>query len=62
MNRKFLIDIVKRASDLTNKELAEKFINEINSQGIYLDGYNHFDAYHRIYKVPELIELIDKII
>ncbi len=29
---------------------------------MYLKGYNHFDGYHRIYKIPELNELLDKLI
>ena len=27
-----------------------------------LKYYNHFDGYHRIYKIPELNELIDKLL
>jgi len=42
-----------------NKEKFTRFINDTGAKGIYLEGYNHFDGYHRIYKIPELNELID---
>lgn len=45
-----------------NKEKFTRFINDTNSKGIYLKGYNHFDGYHRIYKIPELIELINSLL
>ena len=45
-----------------NKERFDRFIRDTNSEGIYLQYYNHFDGYHRIYKIPELNELINKII
>lgn len=45
-----------------NKEKFDRFISDTNSDGIYLQYYNHFDGYHRIYKIPELNELINKII
>ena len=45
-----------------NKEKFDRFINDTNSEGIYLQYYNHFDGYHRIYKISELNELINKII
>jgi len=48
--------------DDNNKEKFTRFINDTNSKEIYLKGYNHFDGYHRIYKIPELNELIDKLL
>ncbi len=33
------------------------FLSDTNSEGMYLKYYNHFDGYHRIYRIPELIEL-----
>ena len=45
-----------------NMEKFTRFIADGALEGIYLKGYNHFDGYHRIYKIPELIELIDKIL
>jgi len=48
--------------DDNNPEKFTRFIKDTNSEEIYLKGYNHFDGYHRIYKIPELIEMINKII
>ena len=45
--------------DDKNIEKFTRFIEDTNSKDIYLKGYNHFDGYHRIYKIPELIELIN---
>ncbi len=45
-----------------NREKFDRFIADTNSEGIYLQYYNHFDGYHRIYKIPELNELINKIL
>lgn len=45
-----------------NPEKFERFIEDTNCEGIYLKGYNHFDGYHRIYKIPELIELITELV
>lgn len=44
------------------EEIFKKFIKDTGSIGVYLKYYNHFDGYHRIYKIPELIELINKIL
>ena len=41
-----------------NKEKFERFISDTGANGIYLEGYNHFDGYHNIYEVPEIIEKI----
>lgn len=45
-----------------NKEKFTKFINDMNPIPIYLKGYNHFDGYHRIYMIPELVDLIKTIL
>lgn len=41
-----------------NKEKFSRFSKDFNTKDVYLKGYNHFDGYHRIYKIPELIDLI----
>ena len=48
--------------DDNNKEKFDRFIKDTNSEGMYLKGYNHFDGYHRIYKIPELEILINKLL
>lgn len=48
--------------DDNNKEKFERFIEDTNSIEMYLKGYNHFDGYHRIYKIPELNELINTLL
>ena len=48
--------------DDNNKEKFDRFIADTNSEGVYLQYYNHFDGYHRIYKIPELNELINKVL
>ena len=48
--------------DDKNIEKFTRFVNDTNSNGIYLEGYNHFDGYHKIYKIPELNELISKLL
>ena len=48
--------------DDNNKEKFTRFIEDTNSKGIYLKDYNHFDGYHNIQKIPELIELLNKVI
>jgi len=45
-----------------NKEKFIRFEKDFNAKSIYLKGYNHFDGYHRIYKIPELIELLEEMI
>ena len=47
--------------DDKNTEKFTKFIEDTNSEGMYLKGYNHFDGYHNIYKVPELNKLINEL-
>ena len=48
--------------DDNNLEKFTRFLNDINSEGIYVKYYNHFDGYHRIYKIPELNDLINKLL
>ena len=48
--------------DDNNLEKFERFINDTNSNGIYLKGYNHFDGHHRIYKIEELNDLINELL
>lgn len=45
-----------------NLEKFTRFIDDTGATGMYLKGYNHFDGYHRIYKIPELNDLIDKLL
>ena len=45
-----------------NKEKFTRFSKDFGAKEIYLKGYNHFDGYHRIYKIPELIQLIKEIL
>lgn len=45
-----------------NVEKFERFKKDFNTNTIYLKGYNHFDGYHRIYEIPELISLLDSLI
>lgn len=39
-----------------------RFINDINANDVYLKYYDHFDGYHRIYKIPELNDIINKLL
>lgn len=48
--------------DDNNTEKFTRFINDTNALGLYLKGYNHFDEYHRIYKIPELNELVNDLL
>lgn len=48
--------------DDNNVEKFTRFLNDTNSEGMYLKYYNHFDGYHRIYKIPELVELINNLL
>lgn len=48
--------------DDNNIEKFTRFIDDIDAKGIYLKYYNHFDGYHRIYKIPELIEMINNLL
>lgn len=48
--------------DDNNLEKFTRFIEDTKSKGIYLKGYNHFDGYHNIEKVAELIELINNLL
>ena len=44
------------------KEKFARFEKDFNAKSVYLKGYNHFDRYHRIYKIPELLELLNTLI
>jgi predicted alpha/beta hydrolase family esterase len=48
--------------DDNNIEKFTRFIEDIGAKGIYLKGYNHFDGYHNIESVPELVELVGNLI
>ena len=48
--------------DDNNLEKFTRFLTDTGAKGMYLKYYNHFDGYHRIYKIPELNELIDTLI
>lgn len=39
-----------------------KFINDTLAEKVYLKYYDHFDGYHRIYKIPELNEIINDLL
>lgn len=45
-----------------NNDEFSWFIKDTNAYDMHLDNYDHFDGYHRIYKIPELNELIDKLL
>lgn len=48
--------------DDKNPEKFTRFSKDFNTKDYYLKGYNHFDGYHRIYQIPELVELIEQLI
>lgn len=48
--------------DDNNLEKFTRFINDTGAKSVYLKGYNHFDGYHYIYSVPELVSLIEELI
>lgn len=48
--------------DDNNIEKFTRFLKDTNSEGMYLKNYNHFDGYHRIYRIPELVELINNLL
>ena len=48
--------------DDNNLEKFTRFLKDTDSEGMYLKYYNHFDGYHRIYKIPELVELINNLL
>lgn len=39
-----------------NLEKFTRFVTDTGAKGVYLKNYNHFDGYHDIYEVPEIIE------
>ena len=70
--KKHALDYIKQATcdkyclhsdeDDKNEEKFTRFIEDTNSKGMYLKYYNHFDGYHNIYKIPELISLINELL
>ena len=44
------------------QERFSRFVKDFHAKDIHLDGYFHFDGYHRIYKIPELIELLSELL
>ena len=48
--------------DDNNSEKFARFLEDTGSKGMYLKYYNHFDGYHRIYRIPELIELVNDLL
>ncbi len=47
---------------ISNMEEFTKFIHDVDANDVYLKYYDHFDGYHRIYKIPELNEIINKLL
>ncbi|MDE6142264.1 MAG: inositol monophosphatase, partial [Bacilli bacterium] len=45
-----------------NMDEFTRFVKDTNAHEIYLEYYDHFDGYHRIYKIPELNNLIEKLL
>lgn len=45
-----------------NLEKFTRFMQDTESTNKYLKYYNHFDGYHRIYKIPELNLLISELL
>ncbi len=46
----------------TDPKVFENFLKDTGAKEVYLKGYNHFDGYHRIYKIPELIDVLNDLI
>ena len=45
-----------------NLEKFTRFEKDFHAKAFYLKGYYHFDGYHEIREVPELIDLLNEII
>lgn len=45
-----------------NMDEFTRFIHDVDANAVYLKYYDHFDGYHRIYKIPELNDIINKIL
>jgi len=45
-----------------NIEKFTRFSKDFSATHMYLKGYNHFDGKHRIYEIPELIDLLNNLI
>lgn len=48
--------------DDNNLEKFTRFVTDTGAIGMYLKNYNHFDGYHDIYEIPELVDLLNKLI
>lgn len=48
--------------DDKNPDKFDRFSKDFHTKSMYLKGYNHFDGHHKIYQIPELIKLINKLI
>ncbi|MBE5756147.1 MAG: hypothetical protein E7341_05705 [Clostridiales bacterium] len=44
-----------------NLEKFTRFEKDFGAKAFYLKGYYHFDGYHEIKQIPELIDLLNKI-
>jgi len=56
------IYLIYSDEDDKNLEKFTRFSKDFKTIDMYLKGYNHFDGYHRIYQIPELIDLIKGLI
>lgn len=56
------INLLYSDEDDKNIEKFTRFSKDFKTKDMYLKGYNHFDGHHRIYQIPELIDLIKKLI
>ena len=60
------LDILKYCiysdEDDNNKEKFTRFISDTKSKEMYLKEYNHFDGYHNINEISELVDLINDLI
>ncbi len=48
--------------DDLNPDKFVRFSNDFHTKNMYLKGYKHFDGKHKVYEIPELIELINSLI
>lgn len=46
--------------DDNNLEKFERFVEDTGAEGFYLKGYNHFDGYHEVHEVPEVIAKLNE--
>ena len=50
--------VIGRGKNMKNIFVLHSLNGDTGCIGKYLEGYNYFDGYHNIYKIPELNELI----